>query len=173
VATKEKDIILRFRQVIRSRYNTYACIAGAVLVFVVGLFFIFKTSGIILSFIFLVFFLSLGTIWYVLFHRNQMLFRLDSQYPESFQRLEQYVEEMKQKQENFYWIRMVLGCGLAIGMFLFLFLSTESVWTLLFITLFLAMILASMIKGWLDFNDHILMQDFRRSLRDQPSDTST
>jgi hypothetical protein len=51
-----------------------------------------------------------------------------------------------------------------------LFFYKESVWTGIVTSLFLTLLLAMILKGWMDFNDEIVLQDIKHTIQDQTSE---
>ena len=165
-----KEIIVKYRRFISSRYGWYGLIAG--LVFFSGILlyaglatvplYAYIASGIIG--------LGLGFLWYVFNHRYQMLSCFHPRYDDPFERLEQYLVEKKQRWDNTQLIRLGLMTLLLLTMFTLLIFYKDNGWSVITSILFIALILATIIKGWLDFNDGILLQDIRHHLRDHTSE---
>jgi hypothetical protein len=114
--------------------------------------------------------LGLGFVWYVFDHRSRLLFHFHTRYADPFERLEKYLGDKKHQWENTQLIRFGLMALLLLVMLTLLIFFKENKWTGIASALFIAFILATMIKGWLDFLDGILLQDIRHSLRDQTSE---
>jgi hypothetical protein len=165
-----KEIILKYRHFISSRYTLYGLIAGflwftgAVLMAWLNPLpgHIYITSGMIG--------LGLGFLWYIFNHRYQMLIYFNQRHDDPFDRLEKYLVEKKQRWDNTQLIRFGLMALLLLTMLTLLIFFKETPWAGIASTLFVALILATIIKGWLDFNDGILLQDIRHHLRDHTSE---
>lgn len=99
-----------------------------------------------------------------------MLYYYDHRNPDAFELLEKYLLDKRSKWDRTYMLR--LGTMLLVGlvMLVLLLFYKESRWAGTVASLFIALILANIIKGWLDFNDEILLHDIRRSMRDQTSE---
>jgi hypothetical protein len=165
-----KEIIEKYHHLISSRYKWYGWIAG--LVWLSGVFLnawfdpvpwhSYVTSGMIG--------LGLGFLWYIFNHRYQMLFHFNPLFEDSFERLEKYLGDKKQRWDNTQLVRFGLMAILVIAMIILLFFAKENKWTGITASVFVILILAFILKGWLDFNDEILLQDIRHDLQDQASE---
>lgn len=165
-------MIRHFRQVISSGSRFYGWMAAIGMVFCAGLRFLFKgqpfpeallNSGIIVSFIFLV---------HIMIRRQSMLRAMDPLHEDPAGQLESYLRDAQSRWENSIWLRVILGSLLAVAMLFFLFVFKESKWSQISASLFVVFILAVILKGWINFNDQILLHDLQRSNRDQDSDIS-
>jgi len=114
--------------------------------------------------------LGLGFLWYIFNHRHQMLFHFNQRNDDPYERLEKYLFEKKQRWDNTQLLRIGLMALLLLTMLTLMIFFKETPLTGIASTLFVALILATIIKGWLDFNDGILLQDIRHNLRDHTSE---
>jgi hypothetical protein len=114
--------------------------------------------------------LGLGFLWYIFNHRYQMLFHFNPRYNDPFERLEKYLFEKKQRWDNTALLRFGLIALLLLAMLTLMIFFKETKWAGIATTLFVGLILAIIIKGWLDFQDGILLQDIRHNLRDHTSE---
>ena len=168
--TDQAEIIVKFSQLISSRYRWYGWIAGAV--WLAGVFCLtwFNPVYWLTFFANIMMGLGLGFLIYIFNHRYQMLFHFNTRYADPYERLEKYLVEKRQRWEKIQMIRLGLMALLFLTMLTLMFFFKEHSMTLPIVTLFIALILAAYIKGWLDFSDEILLQDIRHSLRDQTSE---
>ena len=114
--------------------------------------------------------LGLGFLFYIFNHRYQMLYHFNIRYDDPLERLEKYLADKRQRWENTQMIRLGLMTLLLLTMLTLMFFFKESRWAAISATLFISLILAVYIKGWLDFNDGLLLQDIRHSFRDHTSE---
>lgn len=96
-----------------------------------------------------------------------MLKHLEPGHTDAFERLETHFNHGQAQWEKFSVVRIIGNCVLALIMLFLLLFYKESKWTVIAASLFILLLLASMIKGWLNFSDQILLHDIRRSLRDR------
>ncbi len=164
------EIILRFRRIISTRYVVYGIILGLIIL-----------SGIVLQLFLLKFnwmksissglvWVGLGFLWYLLHHRYLMLSHFSTLNEDAAERLENYLKAKQKKWFDLYLAKMGGMCLLALIMLMLLFFWRESVWTGIVTSLFITLLLAMIFKGWMDFNDELLLQDIKHSIRDQTSE---
>lgn len=114
--------------------------------------------------------LGMGFLWYCSYHRYQMLSHFDSRYEDAPARLESYLAAKHTKWESQGLLRIGGMCLLGMVMLMLLFTRGDNEWTRLLSGIFVSLILALIIKGWMDFNDQILRHEIHRSFRDQMSE---
>lgn len=167
---EQREIIEDFRHLISSRYRTYGWIAG--LIWVAGLLLDtwFEPVSYYRSIISGMQLLGAMLLWYCFNHRYWMLYHFHTLDANPLQQLEAYFEARQKQWDKLYMLRMGTMAILGLAMILLLVYDIHSVWARICTGLFLALTLALMIKGWLDFSDSILLHDIRRSLRDQTSE---
>ena len=100
-------------------------------------------------------------LWYSFRHRYQMLYHFNTRFEDAEERLEKYFISRQTQWDQYALVRIGL---------MFILLWKESAWARIFASLFIALLLALIIKGWMDFNDGILRHDIQRSLKDQTSE---
>jgi len=161
-----EEIIVQFRHTISSRYKrtglfaVMSCAAGILLaVTFSNVAFVTILAGCLNV-------LGLMLAWYSFNHRYQMLNHFDIQFDDANVRLEKYFEAKQSRWERFSLYRIALMSGIGLAMLVSLFFWKESAWTRIFTSAFIALTLALLVKGWMDFNDEILRHDIMRSLRD-------
>lgn len=109
-------------------------------------------------------------LWYAFRHRYQMLYHFHTRYEDAEARLEKYFNSQQSQWDRYALVRIGLMFILGIAMLLSMLLWKESAWARIFASLFITLLLALIIKGWMDFNDGILRHDIQRNLRDQTSE---
>lgn len=164
-----KEIVEHYRSLISSRYKLYGWIAGLIWVFGLGMALIDDTpvylgiSSTLQTF-------GLLMLWYTFRHRYQMLYHFNTRYDDAEVRLEKYFTAQQSLWDRYALIRIGLMFILGIAMLIFMLLWKESAWARIFASLFITLLLALIIKGWMDFNDGILRHDIQRDFRDQTSE---
>ena len=113
---------------------------------------------------------GLMMLWYTFRHRYLMLYHFNTRFEDAEARLEKYFISRQTQWDHYAIVRLGLMFILGIAMLLCMLLWKESAWTRIFASLFITLLLALIIKGWLDFNDGILRHDIQRSLKDQTSE---
>lgn len=98
-----------------------------------------------------------------------MLHYLERSHDNHFRQLENYLEAKQNAWDNNLWVRLIVGVSAGIAMLFLLIINAESYWSMTIASLFIIILLANAILGWINFNDRILLHDIRRSHRDQPS----
>jgi hypothetical protein len=156
--------------IISSRYTWYGWIAGLVWASAVFLHGWFDPKGLLAYVTSGMIGLCLGFLYYIFNHRYRILFHFNTRYPDAFERLEKYLSVRRQRWDNLYLIRFGIMLILGLTMLLLLFFFKESKWSGITAVAFISLVLAFIIKGWLDFHDEILLHDIRRSMRDQTSE---
>lgn len=165
-----REIVEQYRHLISSRYKLYGWIAGLIwasgvmlMVFIDATPVYRVTSSTLQAF-------GLVMLWYSFRHRYQMLYYFNTRNDDPEARLEKYFNSRQSQWDRYSLVRIGLMFVLGIAMLLFLLLWKESAWARIFASLFITLLLALIIKGWMDFNDGILRHDIQRSLRDQTSE---
>lgn len=165
-----KEIVEQYRHLISSRYKLYGWIAG--LIWASGVMFMVliddsqlhrAISSTLQAF-------GLLMVWYSFRHRYQMLYHFNTRYEDPEVRLEKYFNTKQSRWDRYAIVRIGLMFILGIAMLIFMLLWKDSAWARIFASLFITLLLALIIKGWMDFNDGILRHDIQRSLRDQTSE---
>lgn len=165
-----KEIVDHYRHLISSRYKLYGWIAG--LIWASGVMFMVLIddtplnrgiSSTLQAF-------GLLMLWYTFRHRYQMLYHFSTRYEDPEERLEKYFNTKQTQWDHYAIVRIGLMFILGIAMLIFMLMWKESAWGRIFASLFITLLLALIIKGWMDFNDGILRHDIKRSLKDQTSE---
>ena len=165
-----KEIVEHYRHLISSRYKLYGWIAG--LIWASGVMFMVlmddtplhrAVSSTLQAF-------GLLMLWYSFRHRYQMLYHFNTRFEDAEERLEKYFISRQTQWDQYALVRIGLMFILGIAMLLCMLLWKESAWARIFASLFITLLLALIIKGWMDFNDGILRHDIQRSLKDQTSE---
>lgn len=165
-----KEIVEHYRHLISSRYKLYGWIAG--LIWASGVMFMVLIddtavhrgiSSTLQAF-------GLLMLWYTFRHRYQMLYHFSSRYEDAEARLEKYFNTKQTQWDRYAIVRIGLMFILGIAMLISMLLWKESAWARIFASLFITLLLALIIKGWMDFSDGILRHDIQRSLKDQTSE---
>jgi uncharacterized membrane protein YfcA len=113
--------------------------------------------------------LSIGMLIRNFNHREKMLHYLERSQDNQFSELENYLEAKQSLWENNLWIRLIVGVVTGLVMILLILFNADPYWSITIASLFIILILAIAILGWINFNDRLLLHDIRRSHRDQPS----
>jgi hypothetical protein len=165
-----KEIVEHYRHLISSRYKLYGWIAGVI--WASGVMFMLLSvdspvnrgiSSTMQAF-------GLLMLWYCFRHRYLMLYHFDAQFADAEARLEKYFNTKQTQWERYAIFRLGLMFVLGIAMLIFMLLWRESAWARILASLFITLLVALIIKGWMDFNDGILRHDIQRSLKDQASE---
>jgi uncharacterized membrane protein YczE len=165
-----RQIVETYSQSISSRYRRYGWTAGIIGAFGIFIHAWFDPIPVFGYFISIMIGLGIGFMVYTLNHRYQLLFHFNKLNPDAFERLEKYLLEKREGWDKTYMLRLGMMSILMITMLLFLFFSKDIKWAAITAALFIGFVLALIIRGWLDFNDEILLHDIRRSIRDQTSE---
>jgi hypothetical protein len=161
-----KEIVEHYRHLISSRYKLYGWIAG--LIWASGVLFMDTSLHRGISSTMQAF--GLLMLWYCFSHRYQMLYHFNTRYEDPEVRLEKYFNTKQVQWDRHALLRTGLMFILGIAMLLSMLLWKESAWTRIFTSLFITLVLSLIIKGWMDFNDGILRHDIHRNLKDQTSE---
>ena len=165
-----KEIVEHYRHLISSRYKLYGWIAG--LIWASGVMFMVLIddspvhrgiSSTLQAF-------GLLMLWYTFRHRYLMLYHLNTQFSDPEVRVEKYFHTKQTQWDRYALVRIGLMFVLGIAMLIFMLLWKDSAWARILASLFITLLVALIIKGWMDFNDGILRHDIQRSLKDQASD---
>ncbi len=165
-----KEIVEHYRHLISSRYKLYGWIAGLIWASGVILMVLMDDTAVYRGISSTLQAFGLLMAWYSFRHRYQMLFHFNTRYEDAEARLEKYFNTKQSQWDRYTLVRIGLMFILGIAMLLTMLLWKESAWARIFASLFITLLLALIIKGWMDFNDGILRHDIERSLRDQTSE---
>ena len=163
-------VIKTYSALIATRYKWYGWISGFVAVSGVLLYSWCDSMPWQRHFSSGVFGLGIGYLWYFFYQRFQLLSRFHIRHTDPVERLEKYVFNQRERWERTYLFRFVGIAILGATMFFFLFFYKESNWAGITASLFLTLLVALILKGWLDFNEDILLHDIRRNANDHTSE---
>lgn len=167
--TNKVDLGGHFREVITKRYNLYLLSTALASAISLLLLLVLDKGSFAFSFSSMVCALSIGLLIRNFNHREKMLHYLERSQGNKFSELENYLEAKQSLWENNLWIRLIVGVVTGLVMILLLLFNADPYWSITIASLFIILILAIAILGWLNFNDRLLLHDIRRSHRDQPS----
>lgn len=161
-----------FRQLIALRYKWlgWMCGLGAILFFVI-------TSWLHQSLFLKGLLSAFGWICilyliYIYNHRQRMIYALGIDVGPSTSQFETYMDGQHQRWEKYAFARLILGTVLAGIMLALVVFSADQNLAQAVAGFFIAYIVGVMLKNWLQFYEQILLHDYRRLLRNQPSDMS-
>lgn len=165
-----KEIIEQYRLLISSRYKLYGWMSG--LIWASGVIYMIfiadppihrGISSTMQAF-------GLLMLWYTFRHRYLMLYHFNTQYADAASRLESYFHAKQALWDRYALPRLGLMFILGIGMLICMLMWKDSPWARIFSSLFITLVLFLILKGWMDFNDGILRHDIQRNLKNQTSE---
>lgn len=167
--TDKADLGVHFREVITRRYNLYLWGTAFASALCLLLLLVLDKKGFTSSLSSMACALSFGLLIRNLNHREKMLRYLEQSHDPHFNQLENYLEGKQTAWDNNLWVRLIVGVSAGLAMLFFLLIHADPYWSMTIASLFIIILLANAILGWINFNDRLLLHDIRRSHRDQPS----
>lgn len=165
-----KEIVEYYRHLISSRYKLYGWIAGLIWASGVMLMVLTDDTPLYRGSASSLQAFGLLMLWYSFRHRYLMLYHFNTRYEDPETRLEKYFTTKQMQWDRYALLRIGLMFILGITMLLLMLLWKESAWARISASLFITLLLALIIRGWMDFSDGILRHDIQRSLKDQTSE---
>ncbi len=159
----------KYRLLISKRYLFFCGIHAIIILF--GCFVFLYYNGVFLLKVMAIqmAWFSLVFIWYLIQHRLTLMKIIDGMARVDVELIETYINGQKRDWEDLLMIRLILGCLIALGFLFTLIFVDATTLSQILGGLFLSYIITMIMKAWLDFHDHILLQDIRHSLKDYSS----
>lgn len=167
--TDRVDLAVNFRLIITKRYRFYAGITGLAITICLLLFWLSTKEGFLASLSTTALAFCIGLMIRNILHTNKMLFYLERSKHDHFNLLENYLEGKQNEWQNNLWLRLLFGGITGFAMFFLLIFFKDTYWTMPVTSLFIVLIVAIAILGWINFNDQLLLHDVQRSHRNQAS----
>jgi MFS family permease len=108
----------------------------------------------------------------IVLKKNKMLRILQPTQHEPWEQLYQYITEQAKRWHEQFNIRAIILGSSVLLMIVLMVTTDQNPWTVMFASIFILGILASMMRSWMLFQDEILAHDIKRSFADHPSDIS-